>query len=258
MMVEPIQSYRSMECNTWYGGRSYTILKIYGVSYVIWWSILYNPMDLWSGIRDMTVDPIQSYRSMECHTWYDGRSYTILDLWGVIRDMVADPVQFYRSMGCPVEWWPILYNPTDLWGVISYMMFDHIQSHRSMGCHSDMVADPLQSYRSMGWHMSFKAHFLDYHFDFFPENLGAVSDKPGQRLHQDVSTVEKRCQGKWSLSMLAEYCWVLRRRKFHRQDIAESDPRLHFRYCTPEMDKIKSILHNTGIQLFVSAALKEH
>jgi len=47
--------------------------------------------------------------------------------------------------------------------------------------------------------------------DFVPENLGAVSDKHGQRFHQDVSTMEKRCQGKCSTSMLADYCWVLRR-----------------------------------------------
>jgi len=71
-----------------------------------------------------------------------------------------------------------------------------------------MVADPLQSYRSMGCHMSFKVHFLDYHLDLFPENLGAVSDKHGERFHQEVSTVEKWCQGKWSPSMLAEYCWT--------------------------------------------------
>jgi len=59
--------------------------------------------------------------------------------------------------------------------------------------------------------MSLKVHFLDSHLDFFPENLGAVSDKHGQQFHQDVSTVEKRCQGKCSTSMLADYCWVLRR-----------------------------------------------
>jgi hypothetical protein len=47
--------------------------------------------------------------------------------------------------------------------------------------------------------------------DFFPENLGAVSDEHGERFHQDTSNMEKRYQGKWSLSMLADYCWTLKR-----------------------------------------------
>jgi hypothetical protein len=51
--------------------------------------------------------------------------------------------------------------------------------------------------------MSLKVHFLDSHLDFFPENLGAVvSDELRERFHQDISNMEKRYQGKWSLSML--------------------------------------------------------
>ena len=66
---------------------------------MIWWPILYNPIDLWSVIRDMVADLVQSYRSMGCHS-----------------DMVADPVQSYRSM-VPYVKWSILHNPVDLWGV---------------------------------------------------------------------------------------------------------------------------------------------
>lgn len=35
----------------------------------------------------------------------------------------------------------------------------------------DMVADLVQLYKGIGWNMSLKAHFLDFHLDFFPENL---------------------------------------------------------------------------------------
>jgi hypothetical protein len=59
--------------------------------------------------------------------------------------------------------------------------------------------------------MSLKVHFLDSHLDFFPENLGAASDEHGERFHQGISNMEKRYQGKWSLSMLADYCWTLKR-----------------------------------------------
>jgi hypothetical protein len=59
--------------------------------------------------------------------------------------------------------------------------------------------------------MSLKVHFLGSHLDFFPENLGAVSDEHGERFHQDIYNMEKRYQGKWSLSMLADYRWTLKR-----------------------------------------------
>jgi hypothetical protein len=47
--------------------------------------------------------------------------------------------------------------------------------------------------------------------DFFPENLGEVSDKHNERFHQDIMAMEKRYQGKLTSSMLADYCWMLKR-----------------------------------------------
>jgi hypothetical protein len=46
--------------------------------------------------------------------------------------------------------------------------------------------------------------------DFFPENLGEFSDEHGERFHEDIMAMEKRYQGKWTSSMLAEYCWTLK------------------------------------------------
>jgi len=48
-------------------------------------------------------------------------------------------------------------------------------------------------------------------FGFFPENCGSVSDEHGERFHQDISSMEKRHQGKWNWAMLADYCWTLAR-----------------------------------------------
>jgi hypothetical protein len=53
--------------------------------------------------------------------------------------------------------------------------------------------------------MSLKMHFLDSHLDFFPENLGVVSNKHREQFHQNISTMEKRYKDKWNPSMLAEY-----------------------------------------------------
>ncbi|UYV67906.1 hypothetical protein LAZ67_5002464 [Cordylochernes scorpioides] len=67
------------------------------------------------------------------------------------------------------------------------------------------------SLNALGCNMSLKIHFLHSHLDFFPDNLGAVSDEHGERFHQDISSMEKRYQGKWSPAMLADYCWTLKR-----------------------------------------------
>jgi hypothetical protein len=62
--------------------------------------------------------------------------------------------------------------------------------------YQEIVERLLQSYEAMGCKMSLKIHFLHSHLDFFPQNLGAVSDAHGERFHQDIAVMEKRYQGK--------------------------------------------------------------
>jgi hypothetical protein len=59
--------------------------------------------------------------------------------------------------------------------------------------------------------MSLKIHFLESQLDFIPDNLGEVSDEHGERVHQNIMATEKRYQGKWTSSMLTDYCWTLKR-----------------------------------------------
>ena len=74
-----------------------------------------------------------------------------------------------------------------------------------------VVKKCISAYKHLGCNMSLKIHLLDSHLDFFPENLGAVSDEHGERFHQDISVMESRYQGRWSAAMLADYCWTLQR-----------------------------------------------
>jgi len=69
----------------------------------------------------------------------------------------------------------------------------------------------IQSYKSLGCNMSLKIHFLHSHLDFFPSNLGDVSDEHGERFHQDISVMKRCYQRKWGPSKLADYCWILKR-----------------------------------------------
>jgi hypothetical protein len=75
--------------------------------------------------------------------------------------------------------------------------------------YKQLFEDLLNAHQTMGCNMSLNIHFLPPHLDVFPPNLGAVSDEHGEKFHQDISTMEKRCAGKWSQKVLADCCWKL-------------------------------------------------
>jgi len=87
---------------------------------------------------------------------------------------------------------------------------DFLGNHKAAN-YQDVVQDLLTSHKAMGCNVSLKIHFLESHLDFFLENLGEVIDEHGDRVHHDISAKEKRYQGKWTSSMLADYCWALNR-----------------------------------------------
>jgi hypothetical protein len=87
------------------------------------------------------------------------------------------------------------------------------------------ISHLLTNYKNMGCNMSLKIHFLHSHLDFFPQNLGDLSDEHGEKFHQDIAGMERRYQGRWDPKMMGDYCWMLCRdtsddvykRKRHRK-----------------------------------------
>ena len=69
----------------------------------------------------------------------------------------------------------------------------------------------LNGFQDLNVNMSIKVHYLFSHLDQFPDNLGDMSDEQGERFHQDLKTMEARYQGHWNITMLADYCWNLKR-----------------------------------------------
>ena len=66
----------------------------------------------------------------------------------------------------------------------------------------------------MGCNLFIKVLVPHSHLDFFAEILGDVSDKHGERFHQDISVMGRRFKGKWNRGMLADYCLGIKR-EFH-------------------------------------------
>jgi hypothetical protein len=93
----------------------------------------------------------------------------------------------------------------------------------------------LEKLQILGCNMSLKLHFLHFHLDYFPGNLGDLSEEQGERFHQDVKEMERRYEGRWDVSMMADCCWSIKRetlcqehkRKSSKQSFATNQKRKH-------------------------------
>jgi len=74
-----------------------------------------------------------------------------------------------------------------------------------------IVCKMLTKFKDLGCSMRLKVHVLASHLDYYPENLGAVSEEQGERFYQDIKEMERRYQVRWNVNMKAGYCWTLRR-----------------------------------------------
>jgi hypothetical protein len=75
----------------------------------------------------------------------------------------------------------------------------------------DKVTDIVQSCKAMWCNMSVNVHFLNSHFDLFPEKSWGSEHKHGERFHRDISIIKKnRYQSDRSPSVVTDYCWTLR------------------------------------------------
>jgi hypothetical protein len=83
----------------------------------------------------------------------------------------------------------------------------HFLGNEKVENYKQLFKDFLNAHQTMGCNKSLKIYFLHPHLDVFPPNLGAVSDEHGEKFHLDISTMEKRCAGKWSQKVLADCCW---------------------------------------------------
>ena len=67
----------------------------------------------------------------------------------------------------------------------------------------------LSNFQVLGSRMSIKLYYVYSHLDYFPENLGDVSEEQVERFHQDIKMMEERYLGRWDAHMMSDYCWTL-------------------------------------------------
>ena len=73
----------------------------------------------------------------------------------------------------------------DAWVAFKSVVANFLGNNKSAE-YVNVVQKCISAYRQLGCNMSLKIHLLDSHLDFFPENLGSVSDEHGERFHQDI------------------------------------------------------------------------
>jgi hypothetical protein len=123
------------------------------------------------------------------------RVFTGPDICSLLRDEVSECI--------------ILGDEQRAWHTFREVVTGILRNRRAEN-YKDLVEE-LLSYQKLGCSMSLKIHFLSSHLDYFLENSGSESDEHDERFNQNFGAIEGRCKGKWSPSMLANYCYTLMR-----------------------------------------------
>jgi len=95
------------------------------------------------------------------------------------------------------------------WDAFRLVSVNFLGNIRAKNC-KELIED-VSFYHKLGCNMSLKIHKLHSHLDFFPDICGIVSDEYSECFDQEIAMMEKRYQGKWSTSILGDYCWTLAR-----------------------------------------------
>ena len=69
---------------------------------------------------------------------------------------------------------------------------DNFLGNKKSPDYREIIGNMIENYRQLDCRMSLKLHFMHSHLDFFPENLGAMSDEHGERFHQEISSMKQR------------------------------------------------------------------
>ena len=78
------------------------------------------------------------------------------------------------------------------WHVFKWICLNFLENFKSPSYQED-VAELLVAYKRAS-HV-FAKHFLYLHLEFFPENLGAVSDEHDKKFYQDIQAMKESYQG---------------------------------------------------------------
>ena len=71
--------------------------------------------------------------------------------------------------------------------------------------YASIIQDFLSSYKNLVARLSLKVRFLHSQLDFFAQKMGVITEKHGERFHQEIKEMENRYQGRITKNMLADH-----------------------------------------------------
>ena len=112
-----------------------------------------------------------------------------------IRQLIRDP-EFENSIN---------EGELEAWKAFVMVVKNFLGNNKARN-YAELVNNMLTAFRNLGCNMSVKMHKLFSHMDRFPGDLGSVSDKQGERFHQNLKEMETRYHGRWDAVIMADYC----------------------------------------------------
>ncbi|KAL6471883.1 hypothetical protein MHYP_G00205330 [Metynnis hypsauchen] len=174
---------------------------------------LVDPKKIYLPPLHIKLGLIKNFKAMDHNS--DGFKYLKQKFGEVQRDAKLKAGIFDGPQVCELirdKDLPSKHRPLELraWESFVQVVHNFLGNHKATN-YEELVDDMLISFKRMGCRMSLMIHFLHSHLDFFPPNLGDVSDEYGERFHQDISEMETRYQGHYNTNMMGDYCWFLQR-----------------------------------------------
>ena len=132
---------------------------------------------------------------------------------------------------------------------------DFLANHKAANYH-DVVQDLLTSCKAMRCNRNLKIHFLENHMNFFPENLGEVSDKHGEIFHQDIWLWKSRTktsgpQVRWQ-TIVGHWRWM-----YLKPIICDNHKPLHFISKVLPVSLVCKVLFCTNTVLWIFETLSD-
>ena len=82
--------------------------------------------------------------------------------------------------------------------------------NRRVANYRELAENMKKSFYLQGARISVKLHYAVDHLDDFAENCGAFSDEQGERVHQQIKSIQQRYKGKSIVSFLSDYHWSIK------------------------------------------------
>jgi len=92
----------------------------------------------------------------------------------------------------------------------------HFSGNQKSENYEELIAELIENHQQLGCLINLKLHFLKSHLQHFPDNLEITvknkakdSTKILSQIHKEM---ERRYQGRWDKHMMADFCWMLKRK----------------------------------------------